>query len=67
MSEKTRQKRARNVLDLKDRLEIIRIIDEENLTYENVAKKFCIGRSTVGDIYKSKEKYIAAKEKHYNQ
>ena len=66
MSVARREKRARNVLELDTKLEIIRIIDEENLTYENVAKKFCIGRSTVGDIYKSKEKYIAAKEKHYN-
>jgi hypothetical protein len=59
-----RKKRPRNVLELKDRLEIIRIKEGEKLMKR--WERFKVGRTTVGDIMKHKEKYLTAQERKYN-
>jgi hypothetical protein len=54
------KKRPRNVLELKDRLEIIRIKEGKKF------KRFKVGKTTVGYIMKHKEKYLTAQERSYN-
>ena len=48
-------KRKRTVLALKDKLNIIQMIDK-GVSYSVIAETFGIGKSTVGDIKKQKEK-----------
>jgi hypothetical protein len=42
------------------------MIKEGKETYEEVGKRFKVGKTTVGDIMKHKEKYLTAQERNYN-
>ena len=46
-------KRKRMVLTLKEKLEIVKLVDRRS-SYKNVAARFNIGKSTVNDVYKAR-------------
>ena len=54
-------KRKRVVLTLTQKLEVLNMLDK-SVSYSNICRKFNIGRSTVGDIQKKREKILQFKK-----
>ena len=59
----TKIKRKRVVLSIRDKLEIIALLDQ-SISYTVICERFGIGKSTVGDIKKNKEKIISFENGH---
>ena len=58
---KAHAKRKRIVLSISDKLEIVDLLDK-SVSYTVICEKYGVGRSTVGDIKKNREKIISFKK-----
>jgi hypothetical protein len=51
-----------NELDLNEKIEVLDLIDKNDLTYAQIAKKYSISKGTVSNIKAKKDDYRAAWE-----
>ena len=56
-STEMQQRRKRVVLTIEDKLDILKLIDK-SVSYHVIAEKYSIGKSTVGDIKKNRDKIM---------
>ena len=58
MATAKKQKRKRLVLSIEEKVEVVAMLDKD-ISYTVIMERFGIGKSTVGDIWKNKEKILA--------